>query len=126
MSEFKNSIEDLIKDDGTSISYDYQFRKVLEYFIPSLKYSENVIRKALTEVDIDRYRFDFYGLLASLKISEDLWWVTTRVNDFTSPTQLDYGFSLIIVPDVAEYRTLVNAYRSNTAMRARRAKKLKR
>jgi len=61
----------------------------------------------------DMYKFDFNGLLMSLNIPEDYWYIHIRLNDFNSST--DYTGTTNIALINADYlETLYNAFTNNS------------
>lgn len=88
----------------------------VEDHLTALQSSANTSREVLEDKDTYRYEADFYNLLKSLGVPEELWYATLRVNGFTNPDQYTEDHRVLLLPsedDVARIHRLFKTYRPN-------------
>jgi hypothetical protein len=78
----------------------------------------NILRTTSKLMDIDgvrstKYRTNLYGLYQSLGIPKSLWWVTTRVNNFSYRTDI-FSLRYLAVPDGKRVEELVRINNTKT------------
>lgn len=113
MSYPTNPIDSLMDDKGHVSSNDPKLRNTLEYFIPQIK-ANGILQLETVSLSVaDRFRGDYFGLLASLNVGEDLYWITMRVNGITGPDVYDGVATEIMLVDPGYYARLVSIYQTN-------------
>lgn len=82
---------------GPELFYNQDFRDVLEQHVDWLKNHASTQRVTVNPEDSYKFERDFYGLLAKMNIKPEYYWVTARVNGYTS--SLDFlAEPYILVP----------------------------
>ena len=101
-------------DSGDSNYYSTGFRQIIEDHLPHLKKSKFTKTVTLNPQSEYKYIGDFYSLLQSLSVQQDLFWITMRVNDLHSP--LDYNGDLIevLLPERYELDSMLTRFLTET------------
>lgn len=108
-----NDIESLMVIRGLDDTDLDDVRNNLEYFIPLLKQAEDTKTLDITDVLLDRFQFDFTGLMLHLAIPYRLHWISMRMSGLTAVTELDKRTSQVLIPSGETVTRLINTYNSN-------------
>lgn len=109
----ENAIDGLLTLTGSLVSNDSLLRNNLEYFIPYLRTHPSTRPIVVDTVLLDRYQFDFIGLMQHLGIGEELHWINMRVSGLASPTDLSHETNNLYLVDGDVLNRLINTYRTN-------------
>lgn len=101
---------------GNTDYYSQAFRNLIEDHKNYLLNHSLTKQIPLTPNAEDIYTGDFYQLLQSLRIEQDLWWIIMRLNGLHSP--LDYTGNLgnIYVPDASVINSLNTRFMNNITL----------
>ena len=86
------------------------FRNLIENHVLYLQTSVNTKILILDPADEDKWQGDFYGLLNKLGITQDMWWITMRVNNLYSPVDYSGDLGQIYSPGIVDITTLLSRY----------------
>ena len=106
-------INNLAMDAGPDIYYDKDFRRTLEAHIPYLKKHPTSTILTVTPDIVQRYEFDFYGLLAYYNIPAWMHWIILRMNDFVSPSIFPIEITEILMPLVGTVDQIQQIYNTS-------------
>lgn len=109
----ENTIEGLTSLTGSIVYQDANLRNTLEYFVPYLRTHSTTRPITVDRVLLERYQFDFIGLMQHLGVIEDLHWINLRVGGLNSPTDLSVDHTSLYLVDADTFNRLVNTYRAN-------------
>lgn len=108
-----NPIDSLMDVKGHVASNDEGLRNNLEYFIPQIRLEGIAQTEVISLSTADRYKGDYYGLLASLNVGEDLYWITMRVNGLSGPDMFDGNTTQVLIVDPGYYARIVGIWQTN-------------
>lgn len=91
-------INDLMIDPGDPIHYTTSFRRVIEDHLEWLKTLPKTSVIPVDPMQAHKYEFDAAGLYNELGIPAYLHWVVSRINGFTSLTQVPSTLTQVMVP----------------------------
>jgi len=74
------------------------FRQLIEDHIFALRSDTTTQIVTLKAQDENKYIGDFYGLLLTYNITQDMFWITMRVNNLHSPTDYSGDLKYILKP----------------------------
>ena len=83
---------------GNTLFYSTAFRNLIENYLSVLKQIPSTTTIPLTEGQQYQYQGNFYGLLVSLNIPQDLHWITLRLNGLLSPFDFTGDLPNLLVP----------------------------
>lgn len=86
------------------------FRNLLENHIGLLQKDISTQQITLNPHDEHKWTGDLYGLLIQLSISQDLWWLTLRLNDLHSPIDYQGNLKVLLVPSINTVQVLLTRY----------------
>ena len=86
------------------------FRNNIENHLEYLRTSGKSSLLTIEPYKLVKYTGDFYGLLNTLQINQDIHWIVMRVNDMVNPIEFDEQMTEILVPDDSELRLLLGRF----------------
>lgn len=89
------ALKDRVKKTNAAYISD-SARRIIEDHLYQLRKTART--KSVSGVLSLKYRTNLYGLYKALNIPPELWWITTRVNNFTYATNI-MELSYLAVPD---------------------------
>jgi len=90
--------------------YSKGFRNLIENHIALLQVDPSTTQISLNPHDEDKYIGDFYELLQHLEVTQDMFWITMRVNGLHSPLDYQGDLSQILVPSLTTIQNLLTRY----------------
>ena len=83
------------------------FRNLIENHLALLRTHSTTTLVTLNKHDEYKFTGDFYQLLHTVNVTQDLWWIILRLNGLHSP--LDYTGELIqiLIPSMSKIKTLL-------------------
>jgi hypothetical protein len=93
------SINKLMLPEGVALYYSEAWMRLIE---SHMTYLRQVSANNLVEVEPHlAYKFegDLYGLLNHLKVRPEYHWLTMRVNDMASPSELNSDRQTLVLPN---------------------------
>lgn len=105
-------VNTLMTDPGNNIFYSDGFRNVIEDHLSILKNLSNTQTVTIDPHKAYRYEGDFFSLLADYNVTQQLHWVTMRMNDLKSPIDFNGKIDSILVPDYAVIEQLRQSHTS--------------
>jgi len=106
------SISALQVDPGESYLYSSGFRNVIENFRIRFLNDPSTSIIDLTNLSEYLYAGDFYQLLQSLNIPQDLWYITMRVNNIMAPNAYQGNLGSLITVSRTAILNLLQKYTS--------------
>ena len=101
----------LLKQEiGDTNLYSTSFRRLIEDHLEYIReHSSTTIKPVLGSIAV-KYNGDLYGLLIHLRVSQELHWITMRVNNFHSPTDYNNELISLVIPNIKLIKTLLSKY----------------
>lgn len=96
---------------GNQEYYSEEFRATLEKHIPYLMNGRVSTLHIESRLDV-RFRNDFDGLLQSLGVPAEHWWICKRLNGFHRSDEYKGGLPVAIVPDATTMTNLMTTFLS--------------
>ena len=104
------SISALQISPGEVNVYSSGFRNLIENHLPMLRQDASTTLVSLIPYDEYRYVGDFYSLLHHLKVTQDLFWITLRLNNLHSPINYAGDLQHIVIPSKTKIKSLLTRY----------------
>lgn len=95
---------------GPSVYYKEDFRNVLESHLLYLKGLNTTVKLQLEPHIVNRFKFDFYGILMNYHIPKHLHWLVLRLNNLYDPCVFPEDISIILVPSESEVDIIRQIY----------------
>lgn len=99
---------------GNPNYYSKGFRNMIENYLPALKKINSTRIVQLKDSDRVNWIGDFYGLLLTMDISQDLFWITARLNGLHSPADFDGTLREIYIPSSSTLDAELQKYITTT------------
>ena len=111
-------ISNLAIDAGPPIYYNADFRRVLEAHMDYLRKHPTTAVLTVEPDIVNRYKFDFYGLLAHYRVDPHLHWIVLRLNQFNSPTLYPVTITELMIPYLEVIDQIQQIYRTSHSIPA--------
>lgn len=112
------TLQALLKDRADSPYNDPDFMTFLDDHLERLRNSTNSVVVSVEPSTALKYKGDLFGLFKELGFSYPVYYVTMKMNNFTSPTPIQTDIiASLLVPDLGEVRKLYNLWRAHAAIR---------
>lgn len=92
--------------------FDTKFLELIESHLTYLRGLETNMVLPVSSLNSEKYRGDFFGLLADMNVPKDHWHITMRVNDYKSSADFDGKRDHIVIPSSQTLLLLKNIYRT--------------
>lgn len=92
--------------------HETKFLELIESHLTFLRNAEGVMTLPVSSLASEKYRGDFFGLLADMNIPKDHWHIAMRVNDLRSSADFTGKMDVILVPNNQSLVLLKNIYRT--------------
>lgn len=110
------SISQLQINPGQTLMYTDSFRNLIENHVTYLKNHASTRTTNVEDHIADKYMGDFYQLLYYLKVNQELFWVTLRMNDLVSPLDYDGQLTTLLIPSSNTIHDLLNRFLNSTQL----------
>lgn len=110
------SISQLQIPAGQTLMLTDSFRNLIENHLPYLRTHSATVPTLIEDNIADKYMGDFYQLLNYLKVNQELFWVTLRVNNLLSPLDYDGSLTTVLIPSSSVIHTLLNRFLNSTQL----------
>lgn len=100
--------------DYTPIYGTEEFAVLLESHLTYLKNLSSVVVRTVTAQQGAKFRGDFYGLLKSMQVQENLHYLTLRINNLFSPEDYQGDQLNILIPPAEKLGLLGNIANTTT------------
>lgn len=111
------SIGKLQIEYGDPYMYSIGFRNLIENHIEFLQNHLSTTYVPLRSHDEIVWRGDFYGLLQTIKVPQNLFWITLRVNGLHSTFDYRGDKEAILIPSLSLVKNLLTRYLNSTTLR---------
>lgn len=92
------------------------FRRILEDHLAILRSEEASIRQDIAPIKAHQCEGDFYKVLKMLAIPQHLWWITMRVNGYSSPLLYNGTRTSIKIPNEDYMNELLTRFQQRTTI----------
>lgn len=96
---------------GDEYIYSDGFKIMVETHLNNIRSNANTNSIPLTEEEINKNLYDFYGYLKSINIKMEYWWIILRVNNMHSPDEFDFDKRVIQIPSTRTLDNIKQLYR---------------
>lgn len=110
------SINSLAVGESYSFYYTKEIKNLLESHLEFLKNHPESRVVQITPNIAYKYEGDFYGLLMTLRIPQQYHWITMRMNDLTSPTDMPENKIAFIQPSFDVVDQIISMYRTSRSI----------
>lgn len=108
-----STIKGLVVSGGSDSYSTNGFRVVIEDHLKNLMVDPYTTTIPITDLEAQKYKGDFYGLLSELKIEHSMHWIILRLNGFSDPADYKGTVMNILFPDITTINGLLQRHETS-------------
>lgn len=109
-----SALSGMIASEGEAVFYEEQLRHVFEDHLDYFIKHEETEQLTIDPHQAYKYEGDMYGLFLALSIPREYYWITMRMNGFSTPTDFDGESRSLLIPPRNAVRSVVQTYRTSS------------